>query len=59
MTRSLWVAVAVLFLGLVMLVSGLAGGPFSHLVLPVVVIALGLLLAAVGWRRRPPAADVS
>jgi hypothetical protein len=59
MSRLLWVAVAVLVIGLLMLISGLAGGPFQHLVLPIIVILLGVVLAVVGWRRRAPASDAS
>lgn len=56
MTRLLWVASAVLVAGLLMLVSGLLGGPFHRLVLPILVIVLGAVLAVVGWRQQSRAA---
>jgi hypothetical protein len=52
MSRLLWVALAVLVVGLLMLASGLAGGPFHRLVLPIVVILVGAALAFAGWRTR-------
>lgn len=51
MSQMLWVAAVVLVVGLVMVVSGLAGGPV-HPALSILVILLGVVLAVIGWRRR-------
>ena len=49
------VGVAVLVIGLLLLVAGITGVAFDHLVVPVVVLVVGIVLTVVGWRARTPA----
>ena len=52
MAQAFRVGVAVLVIGLLLLVAGITGVAFDHLVVPVVVLVVGAVVTAVGWRGR-------